>query len=53
MQIYQQNQERWKKQGLEQGKLEVAKNMLNEGVPKDSVKKCTGISDADLEKLLD
>lgn len=38
--------------GIEIGKLDVAKKMLNEGISIDTVNKCTGIDFKDLNKLL-
>ena len=38
--------------GIEIGKLDVAKKMLNEGISIDTINKCTGIDLKDLNKLL-
>ena len=69
MQLYEQNQERWKQQGIQQGIQQgreegreegieeglerAAKNMLNRGVPKSRVKEFTDLPDAVLDTLLD
>ena len=41
-----------KRIGETQGKLDVAKKMLNEGISIDTINKCTGIDLKDLNKLL-
>ncbi|MBN9412638.1 MAG: hypothetical protein J0H12_01755 [Candidatus Paracaedimonas acanthamoebae] len=52
--------EKWKleglekglQQGLEKGRLEVARSMLLEGINKQTVVKVTGLSEEDLSQLL-
>jgi len=39
------------KKGLEQGMTKVARQMLIEGIDLEVIKRCTGLSDEEIEKL--
>jgi hypothetical protein len=38
-------------EGVEKGKFEVARKMLDEGIPAETISRCTGIDESDLLSL--
>jgi predicted transposase/invertase (TIGR01784 family) len=50
-QLEQKGIEKGRLQGLQEGKMEVARNLLQKGIPLESVRELTGLSDDDLAKI--
>ena len=51
MTIAQQLEQKGREKGRMEGKMEVARNLLAKGIPLESVRELTGLSDDDLKKI--